>query len=215
MAPGPPCSHPRWNLGGTSASDGTLVGMPEKHLNWNLLSWALIQALLLSLLNWWLPVCGTGSLCGIPGIPAGTCSSLEKWGTTGRETVWAGINSLGGGEGVDRGLGLEKGVWEEAARTKEMSSGGKSRGAEVRWSTCSHGMETPSAQTPCPSCMWVVKCTPVKLLFKEGTPSRCKAGKYWSKGHSCSPIPSNNAVPQMWFFHGFLLLSCIRWTVLR
>lgn len=49
---------------------------------------------------------------------------------------------------MDRGLGLEKGVGEEAARTKEMSSGGRGRGAEMRWSTCAHIMETPFSPNP-------------------------------------------------------------------
>lgn len=67
--------------------------------------------------------------------------------------------------------------------------------------------KSPSSQIPCPSWMWGAECTPVKLLFKEGTPSGCKVRKYWSKGDPCSPIPSNSAVPQIFFF--LWISSCL------
>lgn len=66
--------------------------------------------------------------------PAAAWKIRHKWRGN---TIQAGINSLGGREDVDRGLGLEEGVWEEATRTKlQISSGVRGRGAEMRWRTC-------------------------------------------------------------------------------
>lgn len=149
VAPVPQCSHPRWYLGGSSTStDGTLVGMSEKYIGWNQLIWALRQDLSLIRLvtpNGWdrKPVLHPQDPCWHP-------QQRGKLGTKWRgNIIRAGINSLGGREDVDRGLGLEKGVWEEAARTKpQISSGVRGKGAEMRWRTCAYGMETPYSPDP-------------------------------------------------------------------
>lgn len=142
----PQCSHPHWYLGGIStAADGTLGGMSEKHLGWNLLfHLSLEPGSVLVSIKWWLPMCETRSLCCIPGISAGTCSSVEN------KAQVEGKHNLSWNKQARRrgGCGQRKGVWEEATRTEQMSSGGRGRGEEMRGSTWAHGMEIPFSPNP-------------------------------------------------------------------
>lgn len=179
---------------------GTRVGMPEKHPGWSQLIWALTQDLSLSLLDQWLPMCGTGNLCCIPRTPANTHNSMEnkaqvqgkqypswneqsrRWGRMKTE-VWDWNKEFEKWQ-----PGLNRWVWE---RMNERWRGKDEVEDLCLW--CGNLLPpTPSVPAGC-----------AKLLCKGGTPSRCKAG---SKGHPCSPVPSNYAV-RHWFSRGFFSSS--------
>lgn len=176
-------------------TDGTRVGMPEKHPGWSQPIWTLSQDLSLSPLDQWLPMCGTGNLCCVPRIPANTNSMENKaqvqwkqnpsWNKQSRR--WGRMQTEirdWNKEFEKRQPGLNRWVWER------MNEG--CRGKDEVEDLCFWG---GNLLLPTPS----VPAGRAKLLCEERTPSRCKVG---SKGHPCSPVPSNYAV-RHWFSRRF------------
>lgn len=153
---------------------GTRVGMPEKHPGWSRLIWALTQDPSLSLLDQWLPMCGTGNLCCIPSIPANTHDSMENkaqvqgkqnpsWNKQSRR--WGRMQT----EVWDWNKEFEK--WQPDEFGRRWMRGG---GAKMRWRTYVCGVETsfcphPVGQLDVQSCF--VKRNTFKMQSGEqGTP---------------------------------------------